>query len=143
MLNATAAIAFILIFALEATVIITGNVVTIFVFKNQSGHPSETNSSSFNQPGRRRFASESRRSCTPGVSQDSENWHHILKSSQAFGSFLSVMFLALISLERVHVVFQPLRYLIISTQASIFSIVGSWIMHWWTVFVNSILLTHG
>ena len=37
MLNATAAIAFILIFALEATVIITGNVVTIFVFKNQSG----------------------------------------------------------------------------------------------------------
>ena len=121
MLNATAAIAFIVIFALEAAVIIIGNVFTILVFKTHSGlHLKRTCLHLIN------LAVASRR----GVPQNSENKITSLSPSWAFqtlGSCTSVMFLALISLERVYAVLWPLRHRVINTHAYIFSVALVWV----------------
>ena len=130
MLNATAATVFVVIFALEAAVIIIGNVFTIFVFKTQT-------------------RIQLKRTCLllsnlaiadllVGVGEVAVLIMHKIPGTgngslsaswafQAFGSCVSVLFLALISLERVYAVFRPLRHRVTSARAYIFSIVVVWV----------------
>ena len=125
------AIVFIVIFALEAAVIIIGNVFTIFVFKTQA-------------------RLQLKRTCLllinlavadllVGVGEVVVLVNHRIPrtdirsftvwwSIQAFGLCVSVMFLALISLERVYAVFWPLRHRVTSARAYIYSIVIIWVI---------------
>ena len=130
MLNATAAIVFIVIFALEAAVIITGNVFTIFVFKTQSRlHLKRTCLLLINLAVADLLVGVGQVAVLimhkiPGTENGSlsASW-----AFQAFGSCVSVMFLALISLERVYAVFRPLRHRVTSARTYIFSIVIVWV----------------
>lgn len=120
------AIVFIVIFAIEAAVIIIGNVFTIFVFKTQS-------------------ALHLKRTCLLLINLAVADLlvgvgdivvlviHRIPRtvitsyplywSVEVLGMCASVMFLALISLERVYAVCWPLRHRLTSARAYIFSIV--------------------
>ena len=131
MLNATAALAFIVIFSFEAAVIIIGNVVTIFVFKTQSRlHLKRTCLLLINLAAADLLVGVGEVAVLimhkiPGKEKSeylSASW-----AVQAFGSGLSVMFLALISLERVYAVFRPLHHRVASARAYIFSIVIVWV----------------
>jgi len=130
MLNATAAIVFIVIFVLEAAVIIIGNVFTIFVFKTQSRlHLKRTCLLLINLAVADLLVGVGEVAVLvvhkiPGTENGSLSapW-----AFQAFGSCVSVMFLALISLERVYAVFRPLRHRVTSTGTYIFSIVIVWV----------------
>ena len=130
MLNATAAIVFIVIFALEAAVIVIGNVFTIFVFKTQSRlHLKRTCLLLINLAVADLLVGVGEVAVLvmhkiPGTENGSlsASW-----AFQAFGSCVSVMFLALISLERVYAVFRPLRHRITSARTYIFSIVIVWV----------------
>ena len=145
MLNATAAIAFIVIFALEAAVIIIGNVFTIFVFKTQSRlHLKRTSLLLINL---------AVADLLVGVGEvvvlishkNSGSGIGLLKLSftfQAFGSCTSVMFLALISLERVYAVFWPLRHRVTSARAYIYTIVIVWVIGLCKGGVNTITVYH-
>ena len=130
MLNATVAIVFIVIFALEAAVIVIGNVFTIFVFKTQSRlHLKRTCVLLINL---------AVADLLVGVGEVAVLVMHKIPRTesgslsassafQAFASGVSVMFLALISLERVYAVFRPLRHRVTSAQAYILSIVIVWV----------------
>ena len=130
MLNATAAIAFIVIFSLEAAVVIIGNVFTIFVFKTQSRlHLKRTCLLVINLAAADLLVGVGEVAVLiihkiPGTENESltASW-----AFQAFGSCVSVMFLALISLERVYAVFRPLHHRVTSARAYIFSIVIVWV----------------
>jgi len=130
MLNETAAIVFVVIFALEAAVIIIGNVFTIFVFKNQSKlHLKRTCLLLINLAVADLLVGVGEVAVLvmhkiPGTENGSlsASW-----AFQAFGSCVSLMFLALISLERVYAVFRPLRHRVTSDRAYIFSIVIVWV----------------
>ena len=130
MLNAATAIAFIVIFALEAAAIIIGNVFTIFVFQSQSGlHMKRTSLLLINLAVADLLVGVGEvvvlvvhRIPRTGITTFSLPW-----SIQTIGSCVSVMFLALISLERVYAVFWPLRHRVTSARAYIFSIVIVWV----------------
>ena len=130
MLNASAAIAFNAIFALEAAVIIIGNVFTIYVFKTQSRlHLKRTCLLLINLAVADVLVGVGEVAVliihkVPGTENGSLNasW-----AFQAIGSSVSVMFLALISLERVYAVFRPLHHRITSARAYIISIVVVWV----------------
>jgi len=130
MLNATAAIVFIVIFALEAAVIIIGNVFTIFVFHSQSGlHLKRTSLLLINLAVADLLVGVGEivvlvfhRIPRTGITTFSLPW-----SIQTIGSCVSVMFLALISLERVYAVFWPLRHRVTSARAYVLSIVIVWV----------------
>jgi len=145
MLNGTTATVFIVIFALEAAVIIIGNVFTIFVFKTQS-------------------ALHIRRTClllinlavadllvgvgevivliTDKISGSGIGLLNLSFIFQAFGSCTSLMFLALISLERVYAVFWPLRHRVASARAYIFSIAIVWVIGLCNGGLNMITVYH-
>ncbi|XP_078378397.1 sphingosine 1-phosphate receptor 1-like [Oculina patagonica] len=131
MLNAIA-IVFIIVFALEAAVIIIGNVFTIYIFWTM------------------RF--RLKRTCLllihlavidllngiaeavalvihriPRTEIRPEETRSPMWVFQAFGSCTSVMFLALISLERVYAVLWPLRHRVTNTRPYIYSIVTVWV----------------
>ncbi|XP_020630230.1 adenosine receptor A2a-like [Orbicella faveolata] len=120
----TVAIVFIVIFALEAAVVII--VFTIFVFKTQSGlHLKRTCLLLINL---------AVADLLVGVGEVVVLViHRIPKTDirsltvwwivQAFGFYVSVMFLAILSLKRVYAVFWPLRHRLTSARAYIFSIV--------------------
>ena len=130
MLNANAAIAFIVIFSLEAAVIIIGNVFTIFVFKTQSRlHLKRTCLLLINLAVADLLVGVGEVAVLiihkiPGTENESlsASW-----AFQAFGSCVSVMFLALISLERVYAVFRPLHHRVTSARGYIISIVIVWV----------------
>ena len=130
MLNETLAFAFIVIFALEAAVIIIGNVFTIFVFQSQSGlHLKRTSLLLINLAVADLLVGVGEvvvlvlhRIPRTGIRTFSLSW-----SLLTIGSCVSVMFLALISLERVYAVFWPLRHRVTSARAYIFSIVIVWV----------------
>ena len=130
MLNETLAIAFIVIFALEAAVIIIGNVFTIFVFRSQSGlHLKRTSLLLTNLAVADLLVGVgevvmllAHRIPRTGFRTFSLSW-----SLLTIGSCVSVMFLALISLERVYAVFWPLRHHVTSARAYIVSIVNVWV----------------
>ena len=120
------AIVFIVIFALEAAVIIIGNAFTIFVFKTQSGlHLKRTCLLLINL---------AVADLLVGVGEVVVLVIHRIPRSdirtltvwwsvQAFGLCVSVIFLAVLSMERVYAVFWPLRHRVTSARAYIFSIV--------------------
>jgi len=125
------AIAFIVIFALEATVIIIGNVFTIFVFKTQSRlHLKRTCLLLINL---------AVADLLVGVGEVVVLVIHRIPrtdiisltvwwSVEVFGLCLSLMFLAVLSLERVYAVFWPLRHRVTSARAYIFSIAIVWVI---------------
>lgn len=114
MLNATTANVFIVIFALEAAVIIIGNVFTIFVFQSQSGLPlKRTSLLLINLAVADLLVGIGEvlvlvvhRIPRTGITTFSLPW-----SIPTIESCVSVMFLALISLEPVYAVFGPLPML--------------------------------
>ena len=130
MFNETLAIVFIVIFALEAAVIIIGNVFTIFVFQSQSGlHLKRTSLLLINLAVADLLVGVGEvvvlvfhRIPRAGIRTFSLTW-----SLLTIGSCVSVMFLALISLERVYAVFWPLRHHVTSARAYILSIVNAWV----------------
>ena len=125
------AIAFIVIFALEAAAIIIGNVFTIFVFKTQSRlHLKQTSLLLINLAVADLLVGVGEvvvlvlhKIPRTGLRTFSLSW-----SVLTIGSCVSVMFLALISLERVYAVFWPLRHRVTSAQAYIISIVIVWVI---------------
>ena len=125
------AIVFIVIFALEAAVIIIGNVFTIFVFKTQSGlHLKRTSLLLINLAVADLLVGVGEVVVLviyriPGTDVRSLT---VWLSVEAFGLFVSVMFLALISLERVYAVYWPLRHRVTSARAYIFSIGIVWVI---------------
>ena len=124
------AIVFIVIFALEAAVIIIGNVFTIFVFQSQSGlHLKRTSLLLINLAVADLLVGVGEvvvlvlhRIPRTGIRTFSLSW-----SLLTIGSCVSVMFLALISLERVYAVFWPLLHRVASTRAYIYSICAIWV----------------
>ena len=125
------AIVFIVIFALEAAAIIIGNVFTIFVFKTQSGlRLKQTCLLLINLAVADLFVGVGEvvvlvihRIPVIDIRSLSVWW-----TLQVFGLCASMMFLALISMERVYAVFWPLRHRVTSARAYIFSIVVVWVI---------------
>ena len=125
------AIVFIVIFSLEAAAIIIGNVFTIFVFKTQSRlHLKRTYLLLINLAVADLLA---------GVGEVCVLvFHRIPRTEikslsvwwafQVFGLSVSLMFLALISLERVYAVFWPLRHRVTSARAYNLCIVIAWVI---------------
>ena len=130
MLNPTA-IAFIAIFALEIAVIIIGNVFTIFIFWTLRLRLKRTCFLLINlavadllvgiAEGVALVIHRSLRTEMQPQGTRSPSWVF-----QTFGSCTSLMFLALVSLERVHAVLRPLRHRVTKIRAYVFSIVTVW-----------------
>ena len=130
MLNATAIVLF-GIFALEAVVIIIGNVFTIFVFWTYRLRLKRTCYLLINLAVADLLVgiSEAVGLATSEIPNPGQA-EIIQGPSWAFGvhgSSTSVLFLALISLERVYAVLWPLRHRVINTRAYIYSIVIVWV----------------
>ena len=125
------AIVFIVIFALEATVIIIGNVFTIFVFKTQSAlHLKRTCLLLINLAVADLLVGvgEVVVLVIHRIPRTDIKSYPIWWSVEVLGMCVSVMFLALISLERVYAVCWPLRHRVTSARAYSFSIVIIWVI---------------
>ena len=126
------AIVFIVVFALEVAVIIIGNVFTIYIFWTQRFRLKRTCLLLINLAVADLLIGITeavalvihripRTEIRPGETR-SPMW-----AFQASGSCASVMFLALISLERVYAVLWPLRHRVTNTRSYIYSIVVVWV----------------
>ena len=125
------AIVFIVIFALEAAVIIIGNLFIIFVFKTQSGlHLKRTSLLLINLAVADLLVGvgEVVVLVIHRIPRTDIKSYPIWWSVEVLGMCVSVMFLALISLERVYAVCWPLRHRVTSARAYIFSIVIVWVI---------------
>ena len=133
MLPSTPGIVLVVIVTLEVTIIVMGNVFTIFVFWTRRlrlkrtylilinlaladlfeglGEALVLTASAIANGGKEIFKMES-------------PW----RAFQVFGSSTSVLFLALISLERVYSVLWPFRHRATSTRAYVYSIVIAWVI---------------
>ena len=131
MLN-TIAIVFIVVFAIETVVIIIGNVFTIFVFWTRRFRLKRTCFLLINLAvadllvGIAEFAALVIHRI-PRTEMRPEETRSPLWAFQSFGSCTSVMFLALISLERAYAVLWPLRHRVTNTRLYIYSIVTVWV----------------
>lgn len=85
----TTAIVFIVFFALEAVVIIIGNVFTIFVFWTQRIRV-KTNLPSTDQPRRRWFFGENSRSNSPSDRKNTQRWRRRKTSATSLGGISSL-----------------------------------------------------
>ena len=144
MLHAVA-ITFIVILALETAVIIIGNVFTIFVFKTQIGlHLKRTSLLLINLSVADLLAGvgEIPVLAIQRIPRIDIRSVTVWWSIQSFGSYVSVMFLALISLERVYAVFWPLRHRLTSARAYIYSIVVVWVIGLCTMGLSLLTLYH-
>ena len=134
-------IAFVVIYVLEAIVIIVGNVFAIFVFGSQALYLRRTCILLINlavadllvgiaEPivlGTEKFPKMKMAiSKTKAVGQDEKSDKNMSSAFQLLASSMSVIFLALISLERVYAVLWPLRHRVTSTRVYIYSIVIVW-----------------
>ena len=126
------AIVFIVLFALEVTVIIIGNVFTIFTFWTLRFRLKRTFFLLINLAVADLLVGIAdvvalvihgirRTEIRPGETR-SPSW-----AFQSFGSCTSFLSLALISLERVYAVLWPLRHRVTNTQLYIYSIVTVWL----------------
>ena len=132
MFLSTSAIVFVVILALEVTFIVMGNVCTIFVFWTQTLRLKRACLFLINLAvadllvGLGEAAILATNTIPNGGNEnlkiESPWW-----AFQIFGSSTSLMFLALISLERVYAVFWPLRHRVTSTRVYIYSIVIIWV----------------
>ena len=129
----TIAITFIVIIALEAGVVIIGNVFTIFVFWTRRFHLRRTYLPLINLAVADLLAGigETLVLAThtiPSGGNEAEKTRSPSWALEVFGSSTSVVFLALISLERVYAVLWPLRHRVTSTRVYIYSIVVVWVV---------------
>ena len=144
MLHAVA-IVFIVVFSLEAAVIIIGNAFTIFAFKTQTGlHLKRTCLLLINLAVADLLVGVGevivlviRRILRTDIRSLTVWW-----SVQAFGLYVSVMFLAVLSLERVYAVFWPLRHPVTSARAYIFSIIIVWVIGLCTTGLSLLTIYH-
>ena len=132
MLLSTTAIVFVVIIALEVTIIVMGNVFTIFVFWTQRLRLKRTVFLLINLAVADLLVGLGE-ALILATNTIPSGGNEILKIEspwwvfQVFGSSTSLMFLALISLERVYAVFWPLRHRVTSTRAYIYSIGVIWV----------------
>ena len=132
MLLSTTAIVFVVIIALEVTIIVMGNVFTIFVFWTQRLRLKRTVFLLINLAVADLLVGLGE-ALILATNTIPSGGNEILKIEspwwvfQVFGSSTSLMFLALISLERVYAVFWPLRHRVTSTRAYIYSISVIWV----------------
>ena len=137
----TVGIVFIVIFALEAAVIIIGNVFTIFVFKTQSAlHLKRTSFLLINLAVADLLVAvgEVIVLVIHRIPRTDIRSYPLWWSVQVLGMCVSVMFLALISLERVYAVFWPLRHRVTSVRPYIFSNVIVWVIGFCTTGLSLI-----
>ena len=147
-------IVFMVIFTIEATVIIAGNMFTISVFWTQRSHLKRTCLLLINlavadllvgitepivlgtvkipnlKVTRLEVLTRRRRIENPSI------------VFETFGSSTSVIFLALISLERAHAVLRPLRHRVMSTRVYICSIVVAWTIGLFTAGITLLAMYH-
>ena len=138
-MSKSAEIAFLVILALEAAAIITGNLFTIFVFFAQRTHLKRTCFLLINlavadllvgltEPiilGTRKVPGLKAGNKT-GPMEDQQRMKNPSSALQVFASSTSVVFLALISLERAHAVLRPIRHRVINTRVFICAIIITW-----------------
>ena len=133
MLLSTTATVFVVIVALEVTIIVTGNVFTIFVFWTQRLHWKRTYLLLINLAVADLFVGLGEAlvlaiNTIPNGGNEAEKRKSPLWAFQVFGSCTSVLFLVLISLERVYSVLWPFRHRVTSTRAYVYSIVIIWVI---------------
>ena len=141
------AIIFVVVFVVEAALIILGNAFTIFVFST----PTRTSDMrrtcyllinlavadllvGITEPmilGMEKYHQMTATTSTPrGINETNplsgKRENDLPGAMQLFASSLSVFFLALISLERAFAVLKPLRHRVVSTRVYIYSIVVVW-----------------
>ena len=132
MFLSTTATVFVTIIVLEVTIIVTGNVFTIFVFWTQRLHWKRTYLLLINLAVADLFVGLGEAlvlaiNTIPNGGNEAEKRKSPLWASQVFGSCTSVLFLVLISLERVYSVLWPFRHRVTSTRAYVSSIVIVWV----------------
>ena len=134
-------ITFVVIFVLEAIIIITGNTFTVFVFWTQRTHLKRTCVLLINLAvadmlvgiaegillGREKFPRMT------GIASDEENVQWKTKKDpvpafQLFASSVSIYFLALVSLERAFAVLCPFRHRTTKTRFYIYSVIVIWVI---------------
>ena len=133
MLLSTTAIVLVVIVTLQVTIIVMGNAFTIFVFWTQRLRLKRTFLLLINLALADLFAGlgEALVLATSTIPNDGNEIFQIESpwwAFQAFGSGTSVLFLALISLERACSVLWPFRHRVTSTRPYIYSIVITWVM---------------
>ena len=134
MFSSTVTAFLIVIYTLEAFVIIVGNTFTIFVFWTQRSQLKRTYSILINlavsdllvgiaEPIVLGTAKIAKMTASPGKEK---NFTNPTSAFQVLASSTSVLFLALISLERVYSVVWPVHHRTISTRSYIFVITAVW-----------------
>ena len=132
MLLSITATMFVVIVILEVVIIVTGNVFTIFVFWTQRLRLKRTFLLLINLAvadllvglGEALFLAAN---TIPNGGNEEEKVESPWWALQVFGSSTSVLFLVLISLERVYSVLWPFRHRVTSTRAYVCSIVIAWV----------------
>ena len=131
----TTTIVFSTVSALEATIIIIGNAFTIFVFWTQRHHPKRLALLLINLAIADLFVGMVEvvvlaiyKIPTTEIKAEAAFGTSMINVLQTFGSITSVMFLAVISLERVYAVLWPLRHLVTNTRAYVYCIVTVWVV---------------
>ena len=133
MLLSTTSTVFVVIVALEVTIIVTGNLFTIFVFWTQRLHWKRTYLLLINLAVADLIVGLGEAlvlaaSTIPNGGNEAEKRKSPLWAFQVFGSCTSVLFLVLISLERVYSVLWPFRHRVTSIRAYVYSIVMVWVI---------------
>ena len=145
------AIVFIAVFTVEALVIIIGNTLTIFVFWTHRFHLKRTYFLLINLA-----VADLLVGVTESKVLGSEKIPNLISKAerkegrgvnptgafQVLGFSTSVFFLALIALERVFAVLWPLRHLVTSTRAYVYSIVIVWAAGFSMAAISSLLPTY-
>ena len=132
MLLSATAVVFVVILAIEVTIIIIGNAFTIFVFWNQRLRLKRTFLLLINLAvadvlvglGEALVLATN---TIPNGGNEALKMESPWWAFQVFGSSASLMSLALISLERVYAVLWPLRHRVASTRAYVYSIGIIWV----------------
>ena len=132
MLLSTTAAVFVVIVTLEVTIIVTGNVFTIFVFWSRRPRFKRTFLLLINLAVADLLVGLGEAlilavNTIPNGGNEEEKNESPWWAFQVFGSSTSLLFLVLISLERVYSVLWPFRHRITSTHAYVYSIVIVWV----------------
>ena len=124
---------FVVIVVFEVTIIVTGNLFTIFVFWTQRLHCKRTYLLLINLAVADLFVGLGEAlvlaaSTIPNGGNEADKRKSPFWAFQVFGSSTSVLFLVLISLERAYSVLWPFRHRVISTRAYVYSMVIVWVI---------------
>ena len=133
MILPTSGIVLVVIVALEVTIIVMGNVFTIFVFWTQRLRLKRTFLLLISLAVADLFvglgdALSLATSTIPNGGNEIFEMENPWWAFQVFGSSMSVLFLAFISMERVYSVMWPFRHRVTRTRAYVYSIVTAWVI---------------